>query len=96
MWIAVLAAMFGKKKSDQVEEVREFDVDSLERDEDGNVILPDDITYTEFLHFTHPEFTEAELRRKIAKENVSVWLVRFIIAAFVALAVLIFVLHMTS
>lgn len=88
---------FGKSKDKEtVERVREFDERNLPRDENGEVVLPDDITYAEFLHLTHPEFTEAELRRKIAKENVSAWMVRFVILGFVALAVLIVYLHMTS
>lgn len=90
--------MFGKKSKDRelVEKVREFDLKDLPRDENGEVILPDDITYAEFLHLTHPELTEAELRRKMAKENVAAWLVRFIILAFIALIVLIIFLHITS
>lgn len=88
---------FGKSKDKEtVERVREFDERNLPRDENGEVVLPDDITYAEFLHLTHPELTEAELRRKIAKENVATWMVRFVILGFVALAVLIIYLHMTS
>ena len=90
--------MFGKKSKDKelIEKVREFDLKELPRDENGEVILPDDITYAEFLHLTHPELTEAELRRKMAKENVAVWCVRFVIAAFIALIILIIFLHVTS
>ena len=90
--------MFGKtsKRKGAVEKVREFDPEDLPRDENGEVVLPDDITYAEFLHLTHPEMSEGELRRQMAKESVAVWLVRFIVLAFIALIVLIIFLHVTS
>lgn len=90
--------MFGKKSKDKelIEKVREFDLKDLPRDENGDIVLPEDITYAEFLHLTHPELTEAELRRKMAKENVAAWCVRFVVLAFIALIVLIIVLHVTS
>lgn len=90
--------MFGKKSKDKeiIEKVREFDLKNLPRDENGEIILPDDLTYAEFLHLTHPELTEGELRRKMAKENVATWMVRFVVLAFIALIGLIIFLHVTS
>lgn len=85
-----------RKKKDDVEVVREFNVDELEKDEDGKVILPDDITYAEFLHFTHPELSPDELRKKIAQEKAQTWFLRFMLAGILVIVVIIIVFIVTS
>ena len=88
--------VFGRKKNTDVEVIRDFKREELEVDEEGKVILPDDITYAELLHLTHPELTADELRETIAKEKGQEWLVRFMVVAIIALIVLIVILHVTS
>lgn len=88
--------MFFRSSQSKVEEIREFDLDALDRDENGDVILPKDISYAEFLHLMHPELTEEELRQAIAKETKSVWSVRLLLAAFAVVVILIIAFILTG
>lgn len=85
-----------KKRERPVKVQRKFEIDDLPRDQDGKVILPDDITYPEFVRLTHPEMSEAEINKALRKERRSTIVVRFEILAFVVLVVLIIVLIFTS
>jgi hypothetical protein len=84
------------KKERPVEKVRQFDPDTLPRDENGKIILPDDITYAEYLKLIHPEFTERDIAKIIQKENRNAWVVRFELLAIVIFAVVIIYLIVTS
>lgn len=79
-----------------VETVREFTEDDLEKDENGEFIFPDDMTYAEFIHFTHPELSEEELASAIAKERRTSWLVRFMVLALALIVILVIALVVTS
>lgn len=85
-----------KKRKRPVEVQRRFEIDDLPRDEDGKVILPDDITYPEFIRLTHPEMSDAEINKALRKEHRNTVVVRFEIAAFIVLIILIIVLVVTS
>lgn len=85
-------AASGKQR---VERVREFDHNKLPRDKDGKVIIPEDMTYAEFLKLTHPEMDENDIARAIKKENRGAWLVRLEALAFVVLIIIIVVLMVT-
>lgn len=86
------AAASGKQR---VERVREFDHNKLPRDKDGKVIIPEDMTYAEFLKLTHPEMDENDIARAIKKENRGAWLVRLEALAFIVLIIIIVVLMVT-
>lgn len=79
----------------RVERVREFDHNKLPRDKDGKVIIPEDMTYAEFLKLTHPEMDENDIARAIKKENRGAWLVRLEALAFIVLIIIIVVLMVT-
>lgn len=79
----------------RVERVREFDHNKLPRDKDGKVIIPEDMTYAEFLKLTHPEMNENDIARAIKKENRGAWLVRLEALAFIVLIIIIVVLMVT-
>lgn len=85
-----------KKRERPVKVQRKFEIDDLPRDQDGKVILPDDITYPEFIRLTHPEMSEAEINKALKKEHRNVVVVRFEIAAFIVLIILIITLIVTS
>lgn len=85
-------AASGKQR---VERVREFDHNKLPRDKDGKVIIPEDMTYAEFLKLTHPEMDENDIARAIKKENRGAWLVRLEALAFIVLIIIIIVLMVT-
>lgn len=85
-------AASGKQR---VERVREFDHNKLPRDKDGKVIIPEDMTYAEFLKLTHPEMDENDIARAIKKENRGAWLVRLEALAFIVLIIIIVVLMVT-
>lgn len=85
-------AASGKQR---VERVREFDHNKLPRDKDGKVIIPEDMTYAEFLKLTHPEMDESDIARAIKKENRGAWLVRLEALAFIVLIIIIVVLMVT-
>lgn len=85
-------AASGKQR---VERVREFDHNKLPRDKDGKVIIPEDMTYAEFLKLTHPEMNENDIARAIKKENRGAWLVRLEALAFIVLIIIIVVLMVT-
>lgn len=81
----------GKAREERVEVQRKFDMDDLPRDEDGKVILPDDITYAEFIRLTHPEMTDAQVARAVRREQRNTRLVRaelLVIAAFVIVIII--------
>lgn len=79
----------------RVERVREFDHNKLPRDKDGKVIIPEDMTYAEFLKLTHPEMDENDIARAIKKENRGAWMVRLEALGFIILIVVIIVLMVT-
>lgn len=85
-------AASGKQR---VERVREFDHNKLPRDKDDKVIIPEDMTYAEFLKLTHPEMDENDIARAIKKENRGAWLVRLEALAFIVLIIIIVVLMVT-
>ena len=85
-----------KKNVGRTEVVREFSADELEKDENGEYVFPDDITYTEFLHFTHPELSAEELAQQVAKERRNAWLVRFMVLALALIVILVIALIVTS
>ena len=72
-----------------VEKVRQFELDELPRDEKGKVILPDNMTYPEFLKLIHPEYTERDIARIVKREERNAWVVRFQVLAFLLIVVVI-------
>lgn len=85
-----------KERERPVVAQREFKMEDLPRDENGKVVLPDDITYPEFIRLTHPEMSEAEINKALRKERRNTIVVRFEILAFIVLIVLIIVLIFSS
>lgn len=85
-----------KTFTNKKETVRDFRVEDLEKDENGEVILPEDITYPELVHLAHPELSADELSRKITQEKRMGWLVRFMVVALLAILVLIIALIVTN
>lgn len=87
----------GRKKGKRpVKMQRRFEIDDLPRDEDGKVILPDDITYAEFIRLTHPEMTDEEVDKAVRKEERSAHLARLELLVFAILIVVIIILIVSS
>lgn len=84
------------KRERPVKVQRRFEIDDLPRDEDGKVILPDDITYAEFIRLTHPEMTDAEVDKAVRKEERSAKLARLEILVFAILIIVVIILIVAS
>lgn len=85
-----------KKRERPVKVQRRFEIDDLPRGEDGKVILPDDITYAEFIRLTHPEMTDAEVDKAVRKEERSAKLARLEILVFAILIIVVIILIVSS